>query len=211
MNKINYIIIDDESKAHTNLKNALESYTFMIHKGSFHDAVSAQIYLMDNTPDIIFLDVHLSGVSGIDFLQKLKKEILVIFVSGLIDKAIEGYGLNVVDFVAKPINAAKLNSAILKAIDKLSINNELTELRNEIKEFKLNSNNEFFLAFHGLTDKPCRIFYKDIFMIFKKDNYTYYINTEGIEYYIDKYLEVVEETVPKNDFIRVNRNQIKDY
>ena len=208
MEKITYIVIDDESKSHDSLNHALLPYTFLENKGRFYDAISAQIYLEENTPDIIFLDIQLPGVSGIEFLKTFKKDIFIILYTALVEHAIEGYELNVIGYLLKPLNVAQLNKIILIVNEKISLKKEIAEIRDELNEYKLRYSSKYFLGYKSQDNLSVRIYYNEIYYIYKNGNLTHFVDNKDQLYYLTQTLEEVEDASPKNDFIRVNRAEM---
>ncbi len=125
-NKYKCIIIDDESLARqliqTHLKNVPEFELLQ----SFSSAIDAEKYLRENEIDLMFLDIQMPKLSGIDFLKSLTNPPKTIFTTAYSEFALEGYELNVVDYLVKPIVADRFMKAIGKVI-------EILELEKHIK------------------------------------------------------------------------------
>src|SRR5436190_1204954 len=110
------IIVDDEPLA----IEILESYVGKIEQlqllGTFRNAVSAFTFLQQHHVDLIFLDIQMPRLSGIDFLKSLKNPPKVIFTTAFRDYAIEGFDLEVADYLLKPIPFERFLKAVAKVL-----------------------------------------------------------------------------------------------
>ena len=110
------IIVDDEPLA----IEILESYVSKIDQleiaGTFRNAVSAFAFLQQNTVDLIFLDIQMPKLSGIDFLRTLKNPPKVILTTAFRDYALDGFELEVVDYLLKPIPFERFLKAVAKVL-----------------------------------------------------------------------------------------------
>ncbi|GAA3620123.1 LytR/AlgR family response regulator transcription factor [Flavivirga jejuensis] len=121
---LNCIIIEDQPPAQRILQKYISEVEILSLKGTFPDAIKAK-YFMDMAPvDVIFLDIHLPKMSGIDFLKSVPNHPKVILTTAFSEYALESYAFNVVDYLLKPISYERF----LQAISKLKLNiNETTE------------------------------------------------------------------------------------
>lgn len=120
---MNYIIIDDEPDAIDVLKYHLNSIPFMELKATFRDPLEALEHLQKNTVDLLFLDINMPKLSGINFPKFLAKPPLVIFTTAYSEYAIESYELKAVDYLLKPIVFDRLLQAVMKAKELLKNSN----------------------------------------------------------------------------------------
>ncbi len=111
---IKCIIIEDQAPAQRLLKTYITQVDILELCGTFSNAVDALQFLNQNSVDLIFLDIHLPKISGIDFLKTLSKQPQVILTTAFSDYAIESYELNVVDYLLKPFSFQRFLKAILK-------------------------------------------------------------------------------------------------
>jgi DNA-binding LytR/AlgR family response regulator len=95
------IIVDDEPVARKILHEFVEKVPFMELQGKFESAMKAEIFLKDNETDVIFLDIQMPKVSGLELLQKLNVESLVILTTAFPQYALEGYELDIIDYLLK--------------------------------------------------------------------------------------------------------------
>lgn len=113
--KLKCIIVEDEPLAQDVIETYLTNATEIELCGKFDNALKAFQYLQKNKVDLMFLDIQMPQLNGIDFLKTLRNAPKVILTTAYRDYAIEGFDLNVVDYLLKPISLERF----LKAIDKL--------------------------------------------------------------------------------------------
>lgn len=126
-NKFNCLIIDDEALARQLIQAHLKKIGEFENIYSCSSTIEAEQYLNKCKIDLIFLDIQLQQYSGIDFLKSLKNPPKVIFATAYAEFALEGYELNVVDYLLKPITFERFNKATKKAIEILNIENDNSE------------------------------------------------------------------------------------
>lgn len=112
--KINCVIIDDEKFAIDSLENYCDQTESIQVVESFTDPFEALHYLESNTPDLVFLDVRMPDVSGIQIAGNIKERILFVFTSAYSQYAINGFNLNAVDYLLKPISFKRFTEAVEK-------------------------------------------------------------------------------------------------
>lgn len=108
------LIVEDEPLATDVLVDYVKQIPFLVLKGTCSDALLALDVLHREEIDLIFLDIHLPGLKGLDFLRTLKNPPAVILTTAYHDYALEGYELNVVDYLLKPIEFKRFVEAINK-------------------------------------------------------------------------------------------------
>ena len=104
---VNCLIIDDEQLARGLLESYVSKIPYMELKKSCRSALEAMEYLQNGDIDLMFLDIQMPDLTGIEFLQTLKKKPLVIFTTAYKEYAIDGYQLDVIDYMLKPISFLK--------------------------------------------------------------------------------------------------------
>ena len=113
------IVIEDEPAATEIMQRNISQCPDLAWCGSFEDPFSAQSFLDNNTVDLIFLDINLPGMSGISFLRALIKPPLVIFTTAYPQYAVDGFDLEVVDFLLKPFSFERFYKAVNKVKERL--------------------------------------------------------------------------------------------
>ncbi len=115
------IIIEDQPPAQRILQKYIEDMGSLELKQIFNNALEAIPYLQQNVIDIVFLDIHLPKISGIDFLKTLKHSPQIILTTAFSDYAIESYEFNVVDYLLKPFSFQRFVQAITKASNNMGV------------------------------------------------------------------------------------------
>ncbi len=125
--KLFYLIIDDEPIAHDIIKKYAKELNYLQLKKQCYTAIDAINFLQNNSVDFVFLDIEMPRIKGIDFLKTLQNPPKVIITTAYEEYALEGYELNVVDYLLKPFSFERF----LKAINKLN-NNSNTYNNNDV-------------------------------------------------------------------------------
>ncbi|WP_420574423.1 LytR/AlgR family response regulator transcription factor [Kordia sp.] len=111
------ITVDDEPLAHKIIKNYCDNLSFVTIENECHSAFEAINYLHEHQVDLIFLDINMPKLKGLDFLRTLQNPPLVIITTAYQEYAMEGYELNVIDYLLKPFSFERFLKAIQKAQD----------------------------------------------------------------------------------------------
>src|SRR6185295_162491 len=114
MSKIKCIIVEDEPLAVKVLSDYISQVTFLELQGTFKDAIRAAEYLRGATVDLIFLDIHLPKLKGMTFLKTLANPPAIIITTAYHQYAVEGFNLNVTDYLLKPIEFERFLIAVTK-------------------------------------------------------------------------------------------------
>lgn len=197
--KAGVIAIDDEPLALKLVKGYIEKTPGLQLLGTFDNPLDAIEFLSENTADIIFVDIHMPDLSGLEFTRSLEKGPKVIFTTAYEKYALEGFRLEVVDYLLKPFSYEEFLKAVQKA-------RKLMKLEKG-EPVMVESNNEFLFLKSDYKIK--RINFKDILYI------------EGLKDYIKVYtrispkpvmslatLKSVESKLPESKFMRVHRSFI---
>lgn len=197
-----YIIIDDEPDAIDVLKYHLNNVPFMELIASFRNPIEALEYLQKNTVDLLFLDINMPKLSGINFAKLLEHPPLIIFTTAYSEYAIESYDLKAVDYLLKPIEFNRLLKAVMKAQDLISLNktkaNSVQQNTTERKDVTilLKSGSEFH-----------QIPLHEIKYIESDGNYVTIHTTKRSVLARNKISEI-KELLPQQYFVRVHRSYI---
>ena len=113
------LVIEDEPAAREIMHRYISQCPDLVLLGSHEDPFSAQTFLDQNAVDLIFLDINLPGMSGVSFLRTLIKPPLVIFTTAYPQYAVDGFDLEVVDFLLKPFSFERFYKAVNKAKDRM--------------------------------------------------------------------------------------------
>ena len=126
------LIIDDEALALSLLQNHIKKIPFLECKGAYQSVFDAQLYLNENEVDILFLDIQMPELSGLDFLKLLPRKPAVVFTTAYSEYALDAFEQDAVDYLVKPIEFDRFFKSVNKALrytGKLS-DNELKDYRN---------------------------------------------------------------------------------
>lgn len=113
MNKtLKCLIIDDEEGAHLVLRHYIQKLKQLDLQKSFYNPIEAMEYMYENPVDLIFLDINMPGITGLQMLKALKNPPLVVLTTAYKEYALESYEYRVVDYLVKPFDLARFMSAI---------------------------------------------------------------------------------------------------
>ncbi len=193
MYKLSCIIIDDEPFAIESLKSLLKNCPDIEILNTFENPIDALKFIQSNNIDLIFLDIEMPELSGIDLLKKMENPPATIITSAYPQYAIQGFELDVLDYLIKPISNERLNKSILKAKEYL-----------EVRKNKPSEKNFLFIKCEKVIEK---IFTDDILYIESLHNYVA-IHTENKKYVTYNSLKNIESMLPKNKFIKIQKSYI---
>lgn len=195
MSKIKCIIIEDEPLAVKILSDYILQVPFLEIAGKFKDAILAADYLRDHDVDLIFLDIHLPKLKGMAFLKTLTNPPAVIVTTAYHQYAVEGFELNVTDYLLKPFEFERFLVAVnkVKSIPK--------------DEQVLNGDNEKDFIFLNVNKKKVKILFPEIVYIESQREYIKIVTTKKT--YISKIsTKEIESVLPSNLFKRIHRSFI---
>jgi len=117
-----YLIVDDDDMDRLATSFYLKAYPFLQHKASFSASKDVLCYLDENEIDILFLDIDIPGINGIELLKLIKKKVLcTIFITSHPEFAVEGFELNAFDYIIKPLSQDRFDKCILRLKDYLEV------------------------------------------------------------------------------------------
>jgi len=196
MSKIKCIIIEDEPLAVKVLSDYILQVPFLDLQGTFKDAIHAIDYLRNNNVNLIFLDIHLPKLKGMAFLKTLTNPPAVIITTAYHQYAVEGFNLNVLDYLLKPFDFERF----LKAVTKVKTAEREKQKLNESPEIK-----DFI--FLNVQKKKVKILFSEILYIESQQEYIKIITTKN-EYISKMSTHEIEALLPANLFIRIHRSFI---
>lgn len=126
MKKLSCIIVDDEPVARKILHEFADKVPFLSLQGKFENAIKAEAFLNENIIDLMFLDIEMPKVSGLQLLQKMETKPLVILTTTFPNYALEGYELDIIDYLLKPFAFSRFLKAVQKAKDYYQMKNIAT-------------------------------------------------------------------------------------
>ena len=123
MKKIKCIIVDDEPVARKIIREFVEEVNFLTLAGEFENAIKAENFLRTGEAEIVFLDIEMPKLSGLDWLKRSAAKPLVILTTAFPEYALEGYELDIIDYLLKPIRFSRFLKAAQKAQDFIRMKN----------------------------------------------------------------------------------------
>ena len=191
---MNCVIIDDDKMSRRVIEEYVKKTDFLALQHSFSNAVEAINNIKkDEKVDLVFLDIEMPEMSGIDFLNTLTSPCQIIIISSKEKYALEAFEYNVTDYLLKPI----LYSRFFKAVEKSFSRYDKT------KEFR-EGDNEVFIK---KGSKLVRVRYEEILWIEALENYVM-IATYDENYTIHFTMKAIESKLPSNIFVRIHRSYI---
>ncbi|MBS0032453.1 LytR/AlgR family response regulator transcription factor [Chitinophaga sp. 22321] len=118
--KINCVIIEDEPLAQERIKGYMQKLPFLHLMAAFDNGIDALLYLQSNPADLIFLDINIGEISGIQLLQAMHTSTEVVIITAYHEYALKGYELNVTDYLLKPFTFDRFLQAVEKVKTNLS-------------------------------------------------------------------------------------------
>ncbi len=196
MEKLSCIIVEDEPLAAEVLDDYVKQIPFLQMKAICSDAMYALEILRAEQIKVVFLDIHLPGLKGIDFLKTLKNPPQVIITTAYRDYAIEGYELNVIDYLVKPINFNRFLMAVNKLKDRVAAESNPNTAATTAEREHL---------FFNVNKKKVKIYVDEILYVESLKEYVR-ITARGKSILTKCQLGQIEEMLARNQFIRVHRS-----
>lgn len=196
--KINCIIIDDEPLARKGLKEYIRDVDFLGLTGEFDNPLNATELLRKGETDLLFLDILMPKITGLDFLKTLKQPPPVIFTTAFPEYALDGYELNALDYLVKPISFDRFLKAAMKA-------KEYYEVRQKFNSETTGKSADYF--FIKADNKLVKIMLKEVLFVEALQNYVT-IHTTEKKYVTYLTFKSVEEYLPSDRFIKTHKSFI---
>jgi DNA-binding LytR/AlgR family response regulator len=197
---MNCIIVDDEPLAREEMQALIKEVSTLEILGKFSNARMALDFLSSNNVDLIFLDIEMPMVTGIEFATQLPQSTLVIFTTAYPQYALKSYELEAVDYLLKPIDKFRLDKAIKKAEaygNLLSSNPEKNTVEGNTKDFLLIKSDR---RFH-------RIKFDDIrFIEGLKDYVVIHLANQKLITALN--LKTIHQKVPQDLFLRISKSYV---
>ncbi|MER0441892.1 LytTR family DNA-binding domain-containing protein [Emticicia sp. W12TSBA100-4] len=185
------IAIDDEPRALEVIEIHAQKVPFLELKATFTDAFEAISYLQQNKIDLIFLDIKMPDISGIEFVHILQKTPMIIFTTAYSEYAVKGFELDAIDYLMKPFSLARFTKACNKAL--------------EMKLSRGESSPNFIFLKTGYEEE--KVLFDDILYIEAEGNYMTYVLPNKKLLCRQNIGECIAQ-LPANQFIRIHRSYI---
>ncbi|WP_343704000.1 LytTR family DNA-binding domain-containing protein [Chitinophaga sp.] len=197
--RIKCIIIEDEKPASDLLQLYISKVDILQLSGTFTNCTQAMTWLAHHTPDLIFTDINLPGINGLDFIRSLTPAPNVIFTTAHGQYAVDGFNLDAVDFLLKPILFERFLKSINRFIkwDKLPVD----------LPGKPEADPEPPFIFIRCDKKMVKIYLDDILYLEAQKNYIQIkTNCDSFRTYLS--ISEMEEKLPETKFVRIHRSFI---
>jgi DNA-binding LytR/AlgR family response regulator len=189
------IIIEDEIPAQKIIKNYLNKLPNMELKGTFNAAIEANAFLNTQTVDVVFLDINLPDISGIDFIKTITNPPQIIMTTAYPDYAVSSFELDtIVDYLVKPFSFDRFLKAVNKAKVRVKPKNSFEENTKEI-------------LFLNVDKTLHKIIINDILYVESDRNYVTVVTKNKKLSYIES-LKNWKEKLPENQFLQVHKSYI---
>lgn len=189
------LIVDDNKVIRLMLAEMLRKTTEVEVAGECENAIDARNFLKDNRIDMLFLDVEMPGMTGLELLKVLPEKPVTIMITAKTGYAIEAFELNVIDYLVKPFSLARVMLAVEKAMELLNMKNaHLNEVSQE----------QIFIRDNKAIRK---LLLSDILWLESKGDYVKIVTLKN-SYVIHSTLKNMEDKLPVADFVRIHRSYL---
>ena len=209
---IRCIAIDDEPLALRQISSYISTIPFLELVATFRSAVMAKSWLENNDIELIFVDINMPDMTGVEFVQSLEKQAMVIFTTAYAEYAIEGYKLEAIDYLLKPFG----QKDILRASEKAQSLYELWQLREKLQsessvvqtdESAEPSDDKDFISVHA-DRKTSLVKVSNIVYLESAGEYVRMHLADGTKLVTLFRLKNMESSLPTSMFMRVHRSYI---
>ena len=188
---INYIIIEDEPLAMLRIKQYAQNLPFLKMLRAFDNALEAIIFMQAEKVDLVFLDIQMDGLSGIQFLESIKQRPEVIITTAFDKYAVKGFELEVADYLVKPFPFERFLQAVIRVQNKLKVN-------------QAGIQQPYVFVRSGY--QHIKIFFEDILFIEGVRDYRKIICKGNKKTMTSETFTVLESKLPGNQFCRVHKS-----
>lgn len=200
---IDCIIVDDKPLAIDILANYINKISFLRLAGCFSNPHTAFQYIKESSVDLIFLDIQMPELTGIQFMRILQGKCKVIFVTAYTEYALEGYEHDVIDYLLKPVSFERFYKAAEKARKQTELTSTVLKEVVAAEMSDINPDNLFVKTDY----KIIRISINTILYIEAKQNYIKVITSENSVMSLQS-LKSIQQKLPNNKFIRIHKTYI---
>ena len=196
MEKINCIIIDDEPLGRDLVESFAKEVSYLNIMGIFDNPVTALSFLEENSVELIFSDIEMPKINGLDFLRTLENPPVFIFITAYREFALDGFDTGATDYLVKPVRFDRFLKAVQKAKKHIDLKKNSSNLQNE--------NDKIFIKSEG---KIIKILLSEILYIEAQGDYLNVMTTSEI-YSTQMTLTSMEDSLQNKKFFRVQRSFI---
>ncbi len=198
--KMNCIAVDDEPLALKLLADNIGKVAYLNLAATCSNAFEAMKALQENQIDLIFIDIQMPGLTGLQYISTLENKPMVIFITAYKQYALESYDLSVVDYLVKPVSLERFVRACNRA-------KELYELKSLKNVSPVQATQEYF--FVNSDYSQIKVIFSDItWMEGLRDYVKIYLKSTNKPLVIRSSLKSIEEQLPPNKFIRIHKSYL---
>jgi len=204
MTKLRSLIIDDEPLAHDIILTYVKDISFIEVVGQCYLATEALTFLSNQEIDLIFLDINMPKIKGLDFLRTLHKKPLIIITSAYEEYALESFELDVCDYLLKPFRFDRFLKAVNKALEIYQLKNNQGTLSAPHKDSSSEEQQQLFIK----SDK--RLIHIDLSEVYYLESYGNYVKVwlENDFHLAARTLSSFEEQLYNTSFLRIHKSFI---
>lgn len=195
---IKCIVIDDEPLARKGLKEYIADVDFLQLVAEYDNAMKATEILKRGEVQLLFLDIQMPKITGLDFFKTLQQAPPVIFTTAYPQYALDGFDVNALDYLVKPVSFERFLKAAMKA-------REFYEIREKNRVGAAVSPADYF--FIKAENKLVRLFFEDILFVEALQNYVV-VHTKDKKYITYLTFKSVEDYLPADRFIKTHKSYI---
>ncbi len=194
---LNCLIIEDEPLAAEILQDYIHDVPNLKLVATCRDVISASAYLRSHQVDVLFVDIHLPKINGIEFIKTIQNQYQIILTTAYHQYAMDGYDLNVVDYLLKPIEFSRF----LQAINKIKSTDAPKQLNPE------DSTNTELFHFYNVDKRQVKIYNKDILFI---ESIKEYVKIHTVDQTVVTKAQIgdLETLMDANQFIRIHKSYV---
>jgi len=193
------LIVDDEPMARDVLRRYIEKIPTLGLVGECSNAIDALVFLQNNKVDLVFLDIRMPELLGTEFVRSLRNPPKIIFTTAFKEYALDGFELEAVDYLLKPVRFERF----LKAVNKAFPKKDIAELPNGINERKTGSD----FIYLRVDRKLVKIILADILYIESARDYVK-VFTKEKTFITRQTISSIEAMLSGNEFVRIHRSYI---
>jgi DNA-binding LytR/AlgR family response regulator len=194
------IIIDDEPLAREAIQILAAKISDLEIMDVFSSAIAAASYVKETKIDLIFLDIQMPGISGIEFAKTIPQKTLVIFTTAYPEYALDGFELDAIDYLIKPVKSDRFQKAVNKAFAYLKL------LESEISTSEIqHSGDDYF--FVKSERKFIKIYFKDILFIEGLKDYVV-MQTDDQKIMTAMNIKTIHDQLPQHIFVRISKSYV---
>lgn len=205
---IRCLLVDDEPPALTVLESHIRMIDGLEIVGKCHNAIQAFSILQSTPVDLLFLDIKMPKLLGTDFVRSLRQPPKIIFTTAYGEYALDGFELDAVDYLLKPISFERFLRAVAKVMrtDSPSIQAGPPEANpNPLAEKPGASADNAFLYFRA-DRKMVKVFLRDLLYIESLKDYVRVVTTQAKPLIVKQSISAVQEMLPETSFLRIHRS-----